>query len=62
MCLGIVLGFETSSVLVNEEDGSAEVCVVLVEDSLEREVEFVLRTVNGTATGKEKFRRELGQL
>lgn len=49
---GIVLGFETSSVLVNEGDGTAEVCVVLVEGTLAREVEFTLRTANGTATGK----------
>lgn len=48
---GIIIGFESGSAIVNEEDGTAEVCVVLVEGILEREVPLTLRTSNNTATG-----------
>ena len=47
-----VIGFESGSTIVNESDGTAEVCVVLVDGVLQRTVTFLLRTLNNTALGK----------
>jgi hypothetical protein len=48
----VVIGFESRSIIVNESDGTAEVCVVLVDGVLQRTISFVLETLNRTALGK----------
>lgn len=49
-----VIGFESSSAIVNESDGTAEVCAILVEGILQRMVTILLRTLNNTAFGKQR--------
>jgi hypothetical protein len=49
--LGVGIDFEQPQYSVNEENGTIEVCAVIMEGGLERNITITLATRNGTATG-----------
>ena len=48
----MVIGFEPTAVTVFEQQDSAELCASIIEGSLAREVDVILSTQPGTATGE----------
>ena len=50
-----MFSFEVPSYFVNESDGSVEVCLRLLNSTLERSVILSLITGNGTAIGIQKY-------
>jgi hypothetical protein len=50
--LGVRIDFEQPEYSVNEENGTIEVCAVIMEGGLERNITITLATRNGTAIGK----------
>ena len=54
IALGIIVDFERSSYSVEEDDVSVEVCVIIVNGTLERSITLSLSANNGTALGIKK--------
>lgn len=48
----MVIGIERPDYSVTEADGPLEVCAVIAEGTLEREVAITLTTFDGSAVGK----------
>ncbi len=51
---GVVIGFETPEYTVTEGEGSIEVCVVIVEGTLQRQVTVTVSTSDFSALGKSR--------
>ena len=51
--VGVVIEFEQPEYSVVENNGSVEVCAVIVEGGLERNITVTIFTRNGMAIGKE---------
>lgn len=50
--LGVVIDFEQPEYSVNERNGTIEVCAVIVEGNLQRNITVTLTTRDGRAIGK----------
>ena len=54
----IVIGFELTSNIASESVGMIDLCAVIFDGSLERNVDVVLATQPGTAQGERERERE----
>jgi len=47
-----MIGFENSHLTVREDEGSLEICAIVIGNgSLDRDVEITMETLSGTALG-----------